>query len=126
MDLSPTEQHVLAYYLANGAQDFTMVGRFFPYGELVLVLQDKIQVAIRKFGTKANLACPAAARAYLDLLIAKEAFSTTTNKFGGSMHQFQTDTYPKVLKDLQAASPILQQAQAAGPAFWDEAFAALA
>jgi hypothetical protein len=42
------------------------------------------------------------------------------------MHQYQADTYPKVLKDLQAANPILQQAQAADPAFWDKAFAALA
>jgi hypothetical protein len=58
MDLSPSEQHVLAYYLANGAQDFAMVGRFFPYGELVLVLQDKIQVAIASSGPRPTSPAP--------------------------------------------------------------------
>jgi hypothetical protein len=125
MSLTDREQHVLAYYLANGAQDFTMVGRFFPHGELVLVLQDKIQVANRKFGTKASMACPKAAAALLDTLIEKQAFSTTPNKFGGTMHQFQPDIYPKVLKELREANPIVQKAEAAGPDFWPEAFAAL-
>ena len=112
MDLSPIEQHVLAYYLVNGAQDFAMVGRFFPYGELTLVLQDKMNVAIRKFGTKATMAAPAAARAFLDDVIAREGFSTVKNKFGGAMHQFQPDTYPKVLKDLQDALGRYQDAAA--------------
>lgn len=125
MDLNATEQHVLAYYLAHGARDFTMVGRFFPYGELVLVLQDKIQVDTRKFGTKASMAPPNAARAFLDMLIEQEAFSTTRNKFGGTMHQFQPDVYPKVLKGLQDANPVLQKIGAGDDAAWQDAFAAI-
>ena len=124
MSLSQTEQLVFAYYLANGAQDFAMVGRFWPYGELVMVLEDKIRVATRKYGAKAGAAAPAVARAFLDLIIAREGFSTTKNKFGGSMHQYQPDTYPKLVKALQEADPIVQKAEAAGPGFWDDAFGA--
>ena len=125
MALSPMEQHVFAYYLANGAGDFAMVGRFFPYGELTLLIQDKVQVAVRKYGVKANQACPAAARALLDLMIEKGGFSTTKNKFGGSMHQFQGDAYKAALKELLETDPILQRAKAGGPGFWDETFAAI-
>jgi hypothetical protein len=119
------EQHVFAYYLANGAEDFA-TQRFFPYGELVMMIQDKVQVGVRKYGVKANSAAPAAARHLLDLIIEKGGFSTTKNKFGGSMHQYQADTYKSAVRQLQDADPIVQQARAAGPGFWDEAFAAAA
>ena len=125
MALSEMEQHVFAYYLAHGAGEFSMVGRFFPYGELTLLIQDKIQVAVRKFGRRASAACPSAARALLDLMIEKGGCSSTKDKFGASMHQFQGDAYKAALKALQESDPILQKAQAAGPAYWDEAFAAL-
>ena len=125
MALSEMEQHVFAYFVANGAQDFAMVGRFWPYGELTMVLEDKIRVATRKFGSKAGSAAPAVAKAFLDLIIEQEAFSTVKNKFGGTMHQYQADKYPGYIKDLQQTNPILQKAQAGGPGFWDEAFAAI-
>jgi hypothetical protein len=124
MNLSETEELVFAYFVANGAQEFAMVGRFFPYGELVLVLEDKIRVATRKFGAKAGRAPSSVARAFLDLLIEQGAFSTVKNKFGGAMHQYQPDAYVKCLKDLRETNPIVVKAQAAGPGFWDEAFAA--
>jgi hypothetical protein len=124
MNLSETEQLVLAYFLAHGAQEFAMVGRFFPYGELTLLIQDKIQVAVRKFGRKAGMAAPAAARAFLDQLIERGAFSTTKDKFGASMHQYQPDAYKAALKALRAETPVLKQAEAAGPDFWEKAFAA--
>jgi hypothetical protein len=124
MNLSDTEKLVFANYLANGAQELNMVGRFWPYGELTMVIEDKVRVAARKFGLKAASACGPVAKAYLDLLIERGAFSTTQNKFGGSMHQFQPDVYAKVLKDLQATDPTYLKAQAEGPAFWDAAFGA--
>jgi hypothetical protein len=125
MNLSDTEQLVFAYYLANGAQELNMVGRFWPYGELTMVIEDKVRVATRKFGMKAGSACPNVARAFLDQMIEREAFSTAKNKFGGTMHQYQPDAYAKCVKELQATNPIVQQAQAAGAGFWDDAFAAL-
>jgi len=125
MNLSELEQHVFAYYLANGAQELNMVGRFWPYAELIMVIADKVRVANRKFGMKATAASETVAKAYLDLLIEREAYSTTTNKFGGSMHQFQPDAYARVYKDLMATHPIVQKAQAEGPEYWDKAFAGL-
>ena len=123
MDLSELEQHVLAYYLANGAENFTMVPRWWPYGELVLVIEDKVRVAVRKFGVKANMASAKVARALLDLLIEREAFTTKQSDLGSAMHQFQPDGYRAVINELQQGSPLFQQAQSAGPDFWQDAFA---
>ena len=125
MSLSELEQHVLAYYVANGAKEFAMVGRFFPYGELKLVIADKIQVATRKFGRKATMVTPTVAAAFLDLMIERGAFSTKTNEFGGTMHQFQAKEYQELLKDRQASDPIIQKAQAGGADYWQESFAEL-
>jgi hypothetical protein len=123
MNLNATEELVFAYWLEHGAQDFAMVGRFFPYGELTLLIQDKVQVAVRRFGVKAIGASPGVARAFLDELIERGAFSTTKNKFGGSMHQYQPDAYKAALQALRAADPVVARAASGGPGFWDEAFA---
>jgi hypothetical protein len=125
MNLSELEQHVFAYYVANGAQDFTMAGRFFPHGELVLMIADKVQVATRKFGRKVTMTTPKVARSFLDLLIEREAFSTVKNDFGGTMHQYQAKNYQDCIRELQETNPIILKAQAAGPEFWEEAFAEL-
>lgn len=125
MNLSELEQHVFAYYVANAAEQLNMVPRFWPYGELKLLVEDKVQVAVRKFGLKAKMASPNVARAFLDLLIERDAFSTVKNEHGGTMHQYQTANYRNCVKELQETNPIILKAQAAGPAYWDEAFAAL-
>jgi hypothetical protein len=41
------------------------------------------------------------------------------------MHQFQGDAYKAFLKAEQESNPIIQQAKAGGPEFWETAFAAL-
>ena len=50
MSLTELEQHAYAYYVATDAAQFQAAPRFYPYGELTLILADKIQVATRKFG----------------------------------------------------------------------------
>jgi hypothetical protein len=125
MSLSEIEQHVFAHYVANAAQDLTMVPRAWPYGELVLIIEDKVQLATRPFGFKAAMACPNVARAFLDLMIERQGFSTLDNGFGGSMHRYQGEPYRNGLRDLQQTDPIIQQAQAEGAGFWEEAFARL-
>ena len=55
MNLPPLEGHVFAYFLTHGARDFTMSGRWFPYGKLTLMLDAKVKVTCRPFG-KAALA----------------------------------------------------------------------
>jgi hypothetical protein len=124
MALSELEQLVFAYWVANGAQDFAMVGRFWPYGELTMLLEDKIRVATRPFGKPAGAAAANATRAFLDHMIEKEGFSTVKNKFGGAMHQYQPDAYRSALKALQESDPIVVKARAAGAGFWEEAFGA--
>ena len=125
MDLSPAEQLVFSYFVANNAQDFNMVGRWWPYGELVLVVEDKIRIATRKFGFKADLASAKAARAFLDLLIERGAFSSKESSLGGIMHQYQTEAYKSLIAELQAGDPLIQKAGAEGPDVWKDAFAAL-
>lgn len=125
MSLTDLEQHVLAYYAATAAPSFTMAGRFYPYGELVLIVEDKVQVATRKFGAKVTARAKPAATAFLDLMIEKGAFSTQQNKFGGTMHQFQGDIFRQAVADFVASDPVIQKAEAQGPEFWEQAFASL-
>jgi len=125
MSLTDLEQHVYAYYVAGDAAQFSAAPRFYPYGELTLILADKIQVATRKFGRQASSKANAVAAALLDKLIAAGAYSTKTNDFGGSMHQFQVDAYKAFLKQEQDADPIIRKAREGGPEFWEQAFSAL-
>jgi hypothetical protein len=116
--LTPTEAHVLAYYAQGAATTLDITGRFYPHGELVMIIADKMQVATRKFGRKAGAACRGAATAFVDHMIAAGAWSTKQNDFGGTMHQFQGDVYKSALKALQANDPII----AAVGEGWEAAF----
>jgi hypothetical protein len=125
MSLTEVEQAAYAYYLAHDANQFTVTGRFYPHGELVLVIGDKVQVATRKFGRQVSSKANNVARVWLDRLIETGAYSTKQNDFGGSMHQFQPDRYKTVLRQEQDADPIILKAKEAGPEFWEQAFAEL-
>jgi hypothetical protein len=125
-NLTDLEQHLLAYYASGQAKDLNIAGRFYPYGELVLILEDKVKIAARKFGLKVTSKSKGAGKGFLDYMIEKGAWSTKPNEFGGTMHQFQPDVYRTALAELNASNPIIQKAAAAGDGFWEEAFAAVA
>ena len=93
MSLSELEQHVFAYYVAGHANELNIATRWYPYGELVLVIEDTVTVAVRKFGRKPRASAKAVATAFLDHMIEKGAWATKQNEFGGQMHQFQADKY---------------------------------
>ncbi len=124
MSLSELEQHVYAYYLSGDAAQFTAAPRFYPHGELVLVIADKIQVATRKFGRQATSKANSVAAVWLDELIAAGAYSTKQNDFGGTMHQFQGDVYRTFLKEKQDTDPLIVKA-GGDPEYWDRAFLSL-
>lgn len=124
--MTDLENAVLAYYVAGQAKELTVAPRWYPHGELILIIDDKMQVAVRKFGRKVRGATRAAATAFLDHMIANGGWSSTKNDFGGSMHQYQSDTYPRVLAELRAGNPLIQEAEAAGDDFWETRFAQLA
>lgn len=125
MSLSELEENVLAYFLAGAANDFNAATRWYPYGELLLSIDDKFQMAVRKFGIKARSCSKRAASAFLDHMIEKGGWEAKANEYGGTMHRFDLDAFRKELKDMQASNPIVQEAQGAGPDFWTERFAAL-
>jgi hypothetical protein len=122
--LTELEQHLLGYYLANAAQDLAMAGRFWPKGDLVLIIQDKIEIAARKFGRKVTATAATVARAFLDALLEREAFSTVKQEYGGTMHQFQPKAYQAAVQELRASNAILAAA-AGDPDYWPGAFARL-
>ena len=122
-ELTPLQSHVLAYYLAHSAKEFAMVGRWFPYGELELILADKIKVDVRQFGKPAQDSAKPAATFYLDHMIAAGGFSSKDQKFGGTMHQYDADKFRAALDGLKAADPVLPQAT--GADFWQTTFASL-
>ena len=106
MSLSELEQHVFAYYVAGHANELNIATRWYPYGELTLVIADKVTVAVRKFGRKPRASAKAVATAFLDHMIEKGAWATKQNEFGGQMHQFQADKYKAELKALQKRTGI--------------------
>jgi hypothetical protein len=122
LQLSALEQHIFAFYVAHGAQDLNMTPRFWPYGELVLIVEDKIRLAVRQFGITSSLHCRPVATAFLDLLIEREAFSTVTGSLGDRMHRYQPENFRNSINELLATNPIILAAQGAGPNFWQEAF----
>ena len=123
--MNELQSHVLAYYLAHSAKDFAMVGRWFPYGELELILADKVKVDVRAFGKPAQDSAKPAATFYLDHMIAAGGFSSKVQKFGGTMHQYDAEPFRAALDKLKAANPVLAKAEAGAPAFWQSAFASL-
>ncbi len=124
-NLTPLQQHVLAFYLAHSAKDFAMSGRWFPYGELELIFADKVKVDVRPFGKAAQDAAKAVATFYLDHMIAQGGFANKDQKFGGTMHQYEGEGFGAALDALKAGDPVLASAGDAGPEFWENAFASL-
>ena len=89
-----------------------------------LIIEDKFQIATRKFGMKVRAKSKDAGKKFLDTMIANGAWATTENEFCGKMHQFQADKFRTAVKDLQASDPIIAKANA-NPEFWDKTFAEL-
>lgn len=125
MSFSDLEQHVFAYYVNGAADQLNMVGRYWPYGELVLIIEDKVQLSVRKFGPKAQMAAPKVARVFLDDMIARGAFSSEKSDLGGTMHQYQGPKYLARIEELRKTDPVIQKARAGGATYWDDTFAAL-
>jgi hypothetical protein len=123
VSLSDLEQHVLAYYVATAAKELSIAPRWYPHGELILIVGDKIEVGLRPFGRKVRAASKAAAAAFVDRMIAEGAFTTQKNDFGGTMHQFQPASYKQAVANWQSSDPLI--GQAADDGSWQSRFAAL-
>jgi hypothetical protein len=124
-DLTDLQQAVLAYFLAGPANDINIAGRWFPKSEVILIIDDKFEQAVRKFGVKARAATKPAATAFVEHMIAKGGWASKENDFGGTMQQWQMDPFRKELKELQAANPIVREAAAGGETYWQDKFNAL-
>ncbi|MFS0849471.1 hypothetical protein AB3M93_08385 [Novosphingobium panipatense] len=116
--------HMIAYYVAGPANDLDIATRWYPYGELGLIMEDKFSIASRKFGPKVRKHAKEAGKTFLDTMIAKGAWETKENEYGGRMHQFQSGTFKDALREQQEKDPIIQKAKA-DPGYWDKAFADL-
>ena len=124
-DLSEIEQNIVAYWLDEQAAHFTMADRFYPYGELTLIWEDKIGVATRKFGPKVRKDAKSVATALIDRLIAAGVYSTKTNDFGGTMHNFKPDLFRAEVETAKASDPLIAKARAGGGGYWEALFAEL-
>lgn len=125
MSLSPLEQAAFSYFVGGAANDINIAGRWYPRSEVGLIIEDKFQIALRKFGFKAKASAKAASAAFVEHMLGKGAWATKENEFGGTMHQFQPDVFRAALKDLQAGDTLLAEAKAGGETFWTDKFAAL-
>ena len=125
MNLTPLQSHVLAYYLANSAKDFAMVGRWFSPSYLEETFADKMRVDVRPFGKKAQDAAEPASKQYVAHLIANGGFENKEQKFGGTMHQLDAAGFKAALEGLKASDPVLAEAEGKGADFWTARFAEL-
>jgi hypothetical protein len=124
-NLPPLQAHVLAYFLSHGGRDFSMIGRWWPHAELALVMADKIRIAVRPFGKAAQDAAGPVAEALTEHMLECGGFSTKAQKFGGTMHQFQTEEFRAALNAIEADSAALKAAAKGGADFWETSFAEL-
>ncbi len=125
MSLNDLESHVLAYYLVGAADELNIAGRFFPRNAIIDSVEDKMKIATRKFGRKVGAAARPGATQFVDRLIADGALSTKEDKFGGVMHQFQTDRYRELLAEMKAADVIAIKAPTSDDIYWEETFSGL-
>lgn len=123
--MSDLIDHMIAYYVAGPANDLMIATRWYPYGELGLIIEDKFSISTRKFGLKVRGNSKAAGKTFLDAMIAKGAWDTKENEYGGRMHQFQADKFKAAVREQQDSDPIIAKAKAEGPEFWEKAFAEL-
>jgi hypothetical protein len=123
LKLSELQQYIFAHYVATGARDINMTPRFWPYTELVEIIEDKIMLGVRKFGITSSVTCRPVASAFLDLLIEQQGFSTVTGALGEKMHRFQPESFRPSIDQLIATNPIILEAESVGPDFWRVAFA---
>ena len=126
MNLTPLEAHLFAWFLTHGAAEVGFVGRWFPRSEYAAIIGDKIGISARQFGPAVVAAKGGVAEKFVALLEHRGALVMKTDKFGGTMGQFQNDVYPALLAELTAADPVLGAAAAGGETFWTDAFGKLA
>ena len=124
-EITPLQSHILAHYTCGHGRELSITTRWYPHAELIMIIDDKMAVAARKFGRKVARGTRGAASTFVDMMIAKGAWTTQTNDFGGTMHQFQADVYARVLAQFNAESPIVQRAAAGSESYWADTFAAL-
>ncbi|MDE2403476.1 MAG: hypothetical protein KGM17_02015 [Sphingomonadales bacterium] len=124
MSLNPIQEAILAYFIAGQANDLNIATRWYPRGELLLIVDDKFQMAVRKFGVRVRGATKPAADAFLQSMIDKGGWETKPQEYG-SMHQFNHAAFRAALKDMQASNPLVAEAAAGGEDFWKDTFAAL-
>ena len=124
-NLTNLESHILAHYTSGHGRELSITTRWYPHAELIMIIDDKMAVAARKFGRKVARGTRGAATGFVDMMSAEGAWTTQTNDFGGTMHQFQADVYARVLAQFNAESPIVQRAAAGGESYWADTFAAL-
>lgn len=63
MSLADLQEKAPAFYRADQAGQFTMVGRWWPTPDLISIVADKIEQAVRPFGMAARAASKPAAEA---------------------------------------------------------------
>jgi hypothetical protein len=124
MSLSELEQCVFAYFLSHDALNVTVDGRFYRREEFVRVFEDRFFYALQLYGRGIAGRHSNIANALVDKLIEERALSTVVDRLTGISHQFDTGRYRALINNLIKSNDICQRSQAAGPQFWEEAFAA--
>jgi hypothetical protein len=123
MKPSQLEDYVFAYFLSGPASSVNIDGRFRRREEFVQVFEDVFFYSTQGFGPPAAGRHSSICAGLVAQLIEAGCLSTAHDKWSGVSHQFDSRRYAEFVKNQTESNAICQQADRAGPKFWDEAFA---
>jgi hypothetical protein len=127
LPMTPAELEEIgfAYFLSVEAPNISIDGRYHRRDDFVRIFADRLYYANQTFARKLNGRHSHIATRLVDTLIEKSAMSTSVDQWSVTMHNLDNGRYKAVVKELVESNPICQRAQAAGPRFWEDTFAAI-
>ncbi|MGC3980830.1 MAG: hypothetical protein QM808_06200 [Steroidobacteraceae bacterium] len=107
--------HMIAYYVAGQAAELSVAPRFYPYGELQLIFEDKISLPFASSAEGAQ-----ALQGSRQGLHRPDARNGRLVDHGGRVRRlectrFQADRFRAVIREEQDANPIILRSQSRRP-----------
>jgi hypothetical protein len=122
MKPSQLEEYVFAYFLSGPASNVNIDGRFRRREEFIQVFEDVFFYSTIRFSPPVAGRHSSICTGLVAQLIENGCLSTAHDKWSGASHQFDSRRYAEFVKNQIETNAVCQQANQAGPQFWDEAF----
>jgi hypothetical protein len=118
------DDHVLCYFLLNGAASVNIDGRFRRREEFIQTFEDAVFYSVLKFQGVVAGRHPDLCAKFVQQLIDANCLAASHDKWSGTSYQFDAARYRAFIKDQIQGHAVCRQALEQGPQFWDEVFRA--